>query len=203
MKSIFIFLSLMTVLQASHANMIIKSFEGSTDGKTTIINWDIESPSFFATANLERSTDGILFTSVKTFELQAGLKYDGSFSDKNLSSGTYFYRLKITKPGYIPFTSNIVTIKVIRTESSTTEYKIVNPVLESISIRGHFTAGRVIVVEVTDMAGRKRMIKEVVPVAGELITVSSAPIAKGWYILRITEKNSTTSVVTKTIYKQQ
>jgi hypothetical protein len=201
MKSLFLVLTLMTGLQTIKANILIKGFEGSLEGNTTVIKWDLEAPSYTATAILEKSDDGILFTPVKIFDVLTSTNR-GSFLDSNLGSGIYYYRLRITKTGYTPLISRIVSIKITEPVISKTEFRIVNPVRAQLSAWGVFTVGRPMLVELTDLGVQRKIILEVVPVTGQLITISATSIPKGWYILKIMDKYSGRPVVTKTIYKQ-
>lgn len=73
----------------------VKSFEASQSANATKLNWSVVCFLQYAKFIVERSNDGINYTTINTFQAdQLRCKQPFDFEDKS-SSGKYFYRLKV------------------------------------------------------------------------------------------------------------
>ena len=108
----FCCLGLQAESKFSPYNVIIKSFQVNSDGKANQVVVELSRMEHSVTGYLERSTDGVQFNSIKTFELEEGFSGTLSYSDRNVKSGTYYYRIRIIKSNFAPFTSNIISVKI-------------------------------------------------------------------------------------------
>lgn len=88
----------------------LTSFTGSADGKNVNINWKTEEEVNLLNYQLQRSTNGNVFTTIAT--IPAG-KRDYSYIDKNVTSNAdkYFYRLKMADIDGKYAYSNILLVK--------------------------------------------------------------------------------------------
>ena len=194
-----------TVAFAGVNNVTIKSFLATTDGKQTKVVWSLEKIEYDVTCHLERSTDGLNFFAIKSFQLEMGFEGSMNYADKTImTAGTYFYRLHITKPGYIPFLSNIASVKISKNDNTEANYRVANPFTNQITINGNFEGSKKFQIELTDMNGRVRLVKEVFSsVQAQTIVLPASDISMGMYILRVKEISNTNSkpVVSKCVYK--
>lgn len=199
MKTIVSFLFSFLMLNAVSANVMIKHFEVSARENKVSISWKIDAVTSAVLATLERSADGINYFPIKSFELKTESVNDDSYTDTRLNPGTYYYRLHLTKPRYVPTLSKVITVKIDARRAG--EFQVTNPVIANIRIAGKFPRG-VLVLEITSMNGIKKLSREITASNEELLNLPVSSMDKGWYIVRVIEKNTASVVLVQTIFKQ-
>jgi len=170
-------------------NVVLKSFLASTDGKSTRLTWELAELEQEVTCFIERSDDGQKFISIEAIQLKKGLNGVMSSYDKNLKAGMYYYRLYITKPGFIPFRSNIISVRINKVNDQEKEYRVTNPFSQQITINGKFGVNP-LRIEVADMNGWVRIDKTITPINGQSISIPASTLDKGAYIIRIKEEKA-------------
>lgn len=188
---------------SSVKNVRIISFQATTDGQSTVINWVLAEMEQGVACHLERSADGIKYSAIETFTIAEGFSGKMSAMDKDVKPGLYFYRLHMEKPGYIPFYSKIASIRISGSEDIQ-EMRLINPFRNTVTIKGKFS-GNPLKVEVADLNGLVRLTTTVTPDAGmESISFDAAKLSKGVYIIRVKENTIDTQriIMTKRIIKQ-
>lgn len=184
-------------------SVVIKSFVASSDGKTTKVAWELEELDLDVTCALERSVDGMKFYTVTSYELQKGFSGPMKATDENVKPGTYFYRLFVSKNGYLPFVSNVVTIKIEGNPFSEQHFKVQNPFQSSIQISGVWPTANTIV-EIADMFGHVRQVSTFQSAGGDnQATITTSGLGNGIYILRVKEATiNGRTLFTKRVMKQ-
>lgn len=169
-------------------NIVLKSFSGTTDGRSAKLTWDFAEMDHEVTCSLERSEDGVVFAPIENFGIRKGFFGIMNATDKQVNNGLYYYRLQITKPGFIPYISTVISIRITKGEDLVKGYKIENPFRNELTIKGNLGSNP-LVVEIADLNGRVRLVKnfEATP-NRESISIPSSAIDKGVYILRIKEE---------------
>ena len=169
-------------------NIVLKSFSGTTDGRSAKLAWDFAEMDHEVTCLLERSEDGVVFSAIEKFEIRRGFYGSMNATDKQVNNGLYYYRLQITKPGFIPYISTVISIRITKGDDLVKEYKIENPFRNELTIKGNLGSNP-LVVEIADLNGRVRLVKNFEASTNrESISVPSSTIDKGVYVLRIKEE---------------
>ena len=200
----FCCLELQAESKFSPFNVIIKSFQVNSDGKSNQVVVELARMEHGVTGNLERSTDGVRFNSIKTFELEEGFSGTLSYSDKDVKSGTYYYRIRLSKLSYKTFTSNIISVKIAGAEANARSFRIQNPFTNSIVVNGDFGDADRVRVELSDMNGKVRLVKVIdISPATKSINIPASGLNKGMYIIRVKQMGSKDGnlLVTQSIYK--
>jgi len=170
-------------------NIVLKSFLASTDGKSARITWELADMEQEVYCQIERSEDGRLFSTIETMHVKKGFSGVMSLIDKNIKPGSYYYRLHISKPGFRPYFSNIVSIRISKEDEKVNGYRVINPFDQQITINGKFGVNTLLV-EVADMNGRVRLIKTIQPLGAQSISIPASNLDKGTYIIRIKEEKA-------------
>ncbi|MGO8056042.1 hypothetical protein, partial [Rhizobium leguminosarum] len=76
--------------------------------------------------------------------------------DQQVNPGMYYYRLHITKTGFVPYKSNIISIRISKENEKEKDFRVINPFDHEITINGKFGINP-FQVEVADMTGRVRI----------------------------------------------
>lgn len=189
-------------------NIVLKSFQAVADGKSAKLTWELGDMDHEVTCALERSEDGIRFNAIETYTIKEGFRGTMRAVDKLQKAGQYYYRLTITKPGFIPYVSGIVTVRInadveTTTNTATTGYQVMNPFRHQLTIKGKFS-NKPLRVEISDMNGRVRMVKTIEGSANnDRISLFTGNLDKGAYILRVKEDNAAgqTLLMTRRIIK--
>ena len=185
-------------------NVILKDFLASTDGKLARLTWTLERVEYQLTCFLERSDDGVNFTAIKQYDVEIGFSGSLTYIDQDLNSGAYYYRLNLVKEGLLPYTSYIVTVKLAKLENAEQQYHIMNPFSHQLTISGDFIKAKKVLIELMDMSGQRRVIKEMnIPSHNVTISIPTNTVSKGMYILRIRELGSASpaAIMSKCVYK--
>lgn len=182
-------------------NIIIRQFSATTDGRVGNINWTFDEIQFEVTCWLQRSADGINFTTIQAYEVNPGINVKMKFEDRTAQSGINYYRLHIVKSGFVPLTSHIISIKITANENSEEDYRVVNPFTNQIAIAGDFTNSKKLQVELIDLGGRV-VVKHVNTISGSSIVIPANNISRGMYLVRVKDLNNREEpMVTRWIYK--
>jgi len=170
-------------------NIVLKSFLASTDGKSARLTWELAEMEQGVTCYIERSEDGRRFSAVETMYINKGFNGVMSLIDKPMHPGFYYYRLHISKPGFIPYKSNVISIRISKEIENEKGFRVINPFDQEITITGKF-GNNPVQVEVADMNGRVRISKTIKPINGQSISIPASNLDKGTYILRIKEEKA-------------
>ena len=183
-------------------NIVLKSFLASTDGKSARITWELGDMEQEVYCHIERSDDGRKFSAIETRFVKKGFSGVMSVIDKDIKPGSYYYRLHISKPGFRPYFSNIVSIRISKENEKENGYRVINPFDQQITINGKFGVNALLI-EVADMNGRVRLTKTIMPLNAQSISIPASNLDKGTYILRIKEEKAgeQTLILTKHIIK--
>lgn len=169
----------------------LKSFIASSDGKTARLNWDLEELEYDITCFLERSEDGIHFEAIAHFELAEGFKGLMQHSDKALTNGVKYYRLRMEKGGYLPFISGVIFARITNASATENTYQAINPFHQTLTIQGRFARGTVTVL-VSDLTGKLLLQQQVVVAANQnSISFPGHQLQRGLYIIRVNENTGT------------
>lgn len=213
MKPVFVFCVCILFLSVSSnsfsnhpfstKNVTLKSFQATSDANQSKIVWDLAMMEYEVSCYLERSIDGQSFSRIAEYRIKKGFAGSMTALDKNLNAGVYYYRLRMEKPGYIPFVSAVVTTKINAVSTETFDMQISNPFHSQMSIQGQFS-GKPLIIEICDFSGRLRLKETVMQaISGKSIRFSTGNLTKGMYILRIKEgANGENLLLTKCIVKQ-
>ncbi len=185
-------------------NVIIKSFQVNSDGKSNHVMVELERMEHSVTGVLERSTDGVKFSAIKTFIIEEGFSGTLSYADRDVKAGTYYYRIQIAKSNYVPFFSNIISVKIMAPETTANTIRVPNPFSNTIVVNGDFKEAGRLRVELSDMSGKLRLVKMVdIASSTKSISIPASNLNKGMYIITIREMGSkdAKALLTQCIYK--
>ncbi len=183
-------------------NVVLKSFLASTDGKSTRLTWELADMEQEVYCYIERSEDGLKFSTIETTHIRKGFNGVMSVIDNQIKPGLYYYRLHISKPGFIPYYSNIISIRINKESEKEKDYRVINPFGQQITVTGKFGVSP-LRIEVADMNGRVRISKTITPINSQSFSFPASTLDKGAYIIRINEEKAgeQTLILTKHIIK--
>ncbi|KAI9432247.1 hypothetical protein F5148DRAFT_1295811 [Russula earlei] len=166
------------------------SFTGTASGNNALLNWVTVNEINVAGFGVEKSSDAASFTSigyVQAYNSTGNNNY--AFTDRNITSQTAYYRLKMAdKDGSYRY-SNVVTVNskgIIALEVYP------NPVSQSLYVK-HTTLNSKAVFTVYDMQGR--LVKQQAATTGaEQSTIPVAELINGEYILALTTETGISKI---------
>jgi Peptidase family M1 domain/Secretion system C-terminal sorting domain len=167
----------------------IVNFTGNKETDNNKLLWSVDNAHDYAAFEIEKSTDGIAFEKIAT--VNAGdfpNKYDFSYNDYKISSGTVYYRIKIIqKDGAAVYTKTIS----IASKAANGTYTITpNPASDYILISG--TGSREIAdIKIYDATGR--MVKELLKQSflnNNAVKIAVADLGVGNYFVEIQSANN-------------
>ena len=168
-------------------------FEGQLKNDYGLLNWSTSFESGSRGFEIDRSYDGINFTSVGYVAAagQSATALNYSFTDPSIAQDNNYYRLKeIDQDGKFTY-SKIVLIK--DPNLTTSAFTVLsNPFTDHIDIVfGQIPAGRV-GIRLMDMAGRELLVQSAEPSGGSRMRVdlSGTSISAGIYLLELRFNNS-------------
>ena len=134
-------------------NIVLKNFQAIQISGGAKVIWEFTSEERDVTCHVEKSTDGINFSIVHTvFLTSTRMQALHTFIDTELSARA-FYRLRVTKESYIPFTSPIVSLTAARDETGAINY-----IGQSKSVFGSLADDQTVVsVRLLDLRGQSRL----------------------------------------------
>ena len=169
------------------------------------VEWNVKNETTMSNYEVERSVDGISFTSVGTVAANENnaAATDYSWLDKNPLPGTYFYRIKgISSYGAIGY-SEMAKVKIAKTKSQLYVYP--NPVTDGvIGLQMNSMPAGIYNARLLNTNGQVQFIKQIVHdkgVSTESIAFSNN-ITAGTYQLEVTGSDKTTSTITILIQKK-
>jgi hypothetical protein len=133
-------------------NIVLKNFQAIQVSGGAKIIWEFTSEERDVTCHVEKSIDGINFTVLTTvFLASTRTQALHSFIDRELQAKV-FYRLRITKESFIPYTSPIVSLTATRDETSS------NSSSQSNSVFGNLSREETVVsMRLLDLRGQSRI----------------------------------------------
>jgi len=185
-------------------NIVIRSFQATTDGQHSEISWSFDKVEHAVTCLLQRSADGNNFTTIQSYEISANFYGETNYIDKETKPGINYYRLYIVKRAFAPHSSNIISIKINANGNPEKNYRVINPFTDKITISGDFTRAQKLQVEVIDMSGRVKMMKQLqVATPGAAVTIDANKISTGMYIIRLKDMGVSNAkpVMARCVYK--
>jgi photosystem II stability/assembly factor-like uncharacterized protein len=164
------------------------AFNGNRNNNHSLLQWTIADQTTGDKFEIERSINGIQFTSIATVNSTSSTQYN--FTD-TITATTLYYRLKVISAGGRITNSNIIVFK----DNSILQNGIVllkNPVINNI-IELKITSSNAdqLQFSLTGMDGKKVMLRQLAVVAGvnQLNIAWPAAAAKGIYTLQVQGKN--------------
>ncbi len=162
------------------------------NGNNAVLSWRIAQPEAGTIYEVEKSNSGQIFLPINTQKGNASTVQFG-FTDAGLSSGNYYYRIKMTgASGEINY-SNIALIKVGSREEKIFVYP--NPVKRSspTSVQVSISSGELQGYMLTDIQGRVLDQKTNLHITGSSSVYLPANIPPGTYFLKLQTDISTRS----------
>ena len=168
-----------------NANCIVPiqlhSFTGALVNNKINLNWKVATATNFSHFEIEKSSNGINFTTVGNVALQNTDQYQ--FADGlSINNSNYFYRLKL-----VDLDGNFTYSNILRFQSKTNTGLTIlgNPVKNNLVVTGLQNSGHL---AIYDIAGKMVQQKNVQSIS-ELMEVNG--LSKGLYILKYTNGQST------------
>lgn len=183
-------------------NIVLKNFQAIQSPAGVKVFWEFTSEENNVTCNLEKSSDGVNFTVIRSFQLASTrVQAVHSFIDKQ-AIGQTFYRLRITKDTYQPFISPIVSVNI--QQHSGAEYsgqplgtlQVNNNFFGDLSIQNKMMCVRL--VDITGQAKIKQYIKGTD--LDRIFRPSFSSLPAGYYVLNVNDAQNK-PLLNKYIYK--
>ena len=171
------------------------SFTAVTAGKNANITWQSASQINTKLFDLQRSVDGSKFSSIYNTSAagnsNTGIKY--SFIDRDIPSGSIFYRLKIIdNDGTTSYSKVVKVFSTINDLFITNIYP--NPATSQVSISWNARSAGNTIAKVFDISGKKMISQKLVTFPGmNLHQLQVSSLSKGTYLLKL-EKDGVTIV---------
>ena len=171
----------------------VVNFSGSRSGTANVLNWQVPVETGITRYILERSIDGITFTSISNVNATGLNNY--SFTDNNLGSvATYYYRLKTV---LINGTESISQTVILSATPDTWYVKVRNnPFRGEVKLSISAMAPEKITLSLTDESGRLVATQNNSLASGinEITINNSLYLANGVYMLRINSNANTKTI---------
>lgn len=181
-------------------NIVLKNFQAIAIPAGARITWEFTTEEHDVTCNLEKSSDGVSFTPLRTIHLASTRQQAvHSYIDRN-ASGPTFYRLRITKPSYQSFISPIVSVKSAENAAVTS-----NPIVIGQPVNSFFgdlsLKSDVMSIRLVDINGRSKIRQFIKGTELERVFKPSfSNLPAGYYVLNINNLQNQ-PLMTKCIYK--
>lgn len=170
------------------------NFSGVKNGNINSLTWTVATEKNLNYYEVERSDDGVSFTSIGKVTAQNKTTYSFNDENANTSLAVQYYRLKMTdKDGQFSF-SNIINI---RREPSNWAISVTpNPYFGDLKVTINSPVQNTGTLIITDMAGKRLVKHELTISAGKnIINVNEgASLAKGTYILTLMSGGQSQSI---------
>ena len=170
----------------------LTSLTVQAQGSSNMIKWSSGSEVYCLYYVLERSNDGVYFTTIQE-QPMSGLPGIQSYSygDDGYSLGTNFYRLKIVDPdGEIVYSKTVWIYNGAKTDY--TLHIFPNPVSKEFNIGTSFPENGPVMIRVFDMNGKLvKQFKEIVSIGYQLIEINQlGDLLPGTYTLELIQQNN-------------
>ena len=150
------------------------------------VKWSIANEASIANYNVERSVDGIHFTSINNSKSTGATAYNVQDANIPADVNTLYYRVKATD--VLGKTSYTNVIKVVITNYELRITLSPNPVKNRLNITvGGATTGSLYSVKITTATGKLAFSKLDVPVTGTGITFDASGFAAGVYLVELAD----------------
>jgi hypothetical protein len=183
-------------------NILLKNFQAIQVAAGAKVVWEFTSEELDVTVNLEKSVDGISFTSFRTFHIASTRQQAlHSYLDKE-ATGQTFYRLRITKQSYIPYISPIVSVNM-QHQATTNAGNYQPAVVHNLDgFLGELsTQDKVMCVRLVDMSGQAKLRQYLKGTDLERVfRPSFNSLPAGYYVLNINDAQNK-PLLNKCIYK--
>lgn len=161
----------------------LASFKASKDDCDIVLNWTMENEDY-STFILERSNNGLDFSSIATIEKQNSPNY--TYHDKNLKTGNYQYRIVIRKNDNSVLYSAALSLNVVCNKNNAIILSP-NPAKDYINIQ---TTEIIRKVNIYTTAGQK-----VVTLLNPEKVININSLSTGLYFIHVTDVNGATEVL--------
>lgn len=191
---------LLLAFSLTKANIVLKNFQAIATPTGARIVWEFTSEERDVTCNLEKSTDGVNFTPLRTIQLASTRQQAlHSYTDRN-ASGQTFYRLRITKASYQDFISPIVSVRSAENAAVTS-----NPIVIGQTANSFFgellLKPDVVCVQLVNINGQSKIKQYIKGTELErAFRPSFSNLPSGYYVLNIKDVQNQ-PLMTKCIYK--
>lgn len=191
-----------TITLSSVMPVNITRFSGDVSHNNSLLSWQTATEVNTAYFNVQRSIDGIVFTTVGKLNaaVNSNTALNYSYTDANafVTNNVLFYRLQeVDKDGHITLSSIIKLGDNNGNGRSMIVYP--NPVHNQLTVKMANVAGSA-VIAVTGIDGKKLITQQVGNVAnGTTVTVNTASLPEGMYVLQVLYKGKT---ITEKFIKQ-
>jgi hypothetical protein len=175
-------------------------FDGVTDGKTNFLRWATESEKGTSHFNIQRSPDGIDFTTIGTESAQGLSTTTNHYNYDDLSpvSGSNYYRLELENTDGSFSYSETIMLTIADDGKDYSFYP--NPTEEVVNYQFESSGRELIAIEVIDVYGRTLARTETRSSVGiNKIPVDLKEFPVGSYLIKVSNKNSGQVHLTKVI----
>jgi hypothetical protein len=175
-------------------------FDGETNNKTNFLRWATESEQNSAHFNIQRSKDGVNFTTIGTVGAQGNstTTQHYTFNDETPFTGDNYYRLELVGTDAKIAYSN--TIRLVIADDGRGYSFYPNPTQNIVNYQYEATEKAPLEIEVIDVYGRTLLKKQVTTQVGlNRIPVNLTEFAAGAYMIRVNHLNSGNVHVNKVI----
>lgn len=200
--AVMLLVQLQSTASPYHAdNIVLKTFQAIQASVGAKVTWEFTSEELDVTCTLEKSTDGINFTALRSFRIASTLQQaQHTFLDKQ-AVGQTFYRLRITKERYIPYVSPIVYVNLQHTAAN----YIGQPANLGLSNENFFgdlaAQDKVMCIKLVNMNGQAKIRQYVKGKDLERVfRPSFSNLPSGYYVLKINDTRDQ-QLMNKCIYK--
>lgn len=198
---VLLLLAGLTSLHAGTNNIVLKNFQAMQVTEGAKVVWEFTSEERDVTCKLEKSLDGVTFSTITTiFIVSTRQQSLHSYVDKSIT-GQAFYRLRVTKDSYIPYTSPIVSVTVekdalVDPQNGGAVPRQNSSVFGMLAMNDSYMSVRLL-----DMNGQARVKRYMKGTDLEnQFRTSLGNIPSGYYVLRINDMQNKT-LVNRFIYK--
>ncbi len=160
-------------------------FTGKIDGNTLKLNWEVGTEINLSQYEIERSFNGTTYTKIGVQEAKGTHNYSFDELTDNIRGRRVYYRIKkVDKDGKFTY-SDVFSIH-LPLNTKFTVYP--NPVQNNITLRLSDNANATLPLQITDLAGRILLTKNVVATNG-LMNVNASFLSNGTYFIKLTINN--------------
>ncbi len=183
----------------------LSSFTGVKDGSKNLLKWNTATELNNKGFDLERSADGVNFSSIASIASKATngnstsqLSYD--FTDNKSLNGNNYYRLKqADKDGKTSF-SQVVLIKGNKVNATSISAIYPNPAKDKLSITLSSATSERVTLSIIDVTGKVLIQKSIMVNIGDLnITENISNLNQGNYLVKLSDASGNTTDLKKIV----
>ena len=161
-------------------------FNGETENKVNKLSWATETEQNTAYFNVQRSKDGLNFTTIGTVAAQGNSTATTyyTFDDENPFEGENYYRLELVETNGESTYSNTILLSLLDDELGYSFYP--NPTQDVVNYQYEATQKEELQIEILDVLGKRLSVKEVTSSIGtNTIPVDLSEFPTGTYVVRV------------------